>query len=386
MLLVYLLHGGVVRGVNQTLDLIPDARSSGVAAVQIGLPGELSHIASHGASLLDINSYSINVSHTEYFLGDQFDWLAGAYRLDSLSVIGVSLSRFSSSEIPYTEEGDTIAFAPSTFEISDWSLSTAIARKIFDIQFGTNLHLIKRDLDQNGLGFRGDISVNWTKGSFILGAHVKGISSSAVKWEDHWEYAPPDLFFGFGFSKDIPYLYGKLYTAWQSKGVFQKEAKASDVLLHQVTTDSTKAQTTLIGERSWEAPLDFFKVSSVAIEFHTNWDLILRGGLEEIALFQNYSLGIGVPIWSHLYVDYGFQSHSELGVLHKLSMHFDFGRSLRNPQKARTKSDAFLLKTKEEKPKTSQKIKFIAEDFDPNPSKGVITETIEEAEEVLEEN
>lgn len=386
MLLVYLLHGGAVRGVNQTLDLIPDARSSGIAAVQIGLPGELSHLASHGASLLDIDLYSVNVSHTEYFLGDQFDWLAGAYRLDSLSVIGVSLSRFSSSEIPYTEEGDTIVLAPNTFEISDWSLSTAIARKIFGIQFGTNLHLIKRDLDQNGLGFRGDVSVNWSIDSFIIGANVKGISSSAVKWEDTWEYAPPDLFFGFGFSKDIPYLYGKLYTAWQSKGVFQKEAKASDVLLHQVTTDSTKAQIKLIGERSWEAPLDFFKVSSIAVEFHTNWDLILRGGLEEIVFLQNYSLGIGIPVWSHLYVDYGFQSHNELGVLHKLSMHFDFGRSLRNPQKARTKSEDVLSNAKQETPKASQKFKLVVEDSDSTSVKGIILETLEEPEEVLEEN
>ncbi len=316
------LHAIEVRGANQTLDIEASARRSGLAGVHLGMPGDLSSIYHHPAALNDINQTWILVSHFEHYESSQYDHLITNFPITDNSVLGFGLARFGSDGIPRTYEGVEYAGANyETFSISDYIFTNTFALTLFDIQLGASLHLLYRSLDQSGFGFRTDISANYPVWKFKFSGLIKGLTTSAAKWEsDTFEYSPPELFTGIGYVQELPYFYGSFSFAWQSSGYFHSEGR-STTLLNESISD-TSATYTIVGERFSDDPLNWLGASSFAVEFKSAAGLFVRGGITHLHAPTYFSLGVGITILKHTTIDYAFQNHPDLSNTHHVSVAF----------------------------------------------------------------
>jgi len=159
-----------------------------------------------------------------------------------------------------------------------------------------SLHLLKRELDQSGWGFRSDVAAGYEfSKKLMLAGFIKGWTSSAVKWESSFEYSSPELYAAFRFREPFPYLYGKLNVYWQSAGILDSES-----------------------------PIDWFLASNAGLEFETDYSFSLRAGLVEINDLNSLTLGAGINPISWLLADYAFQMHSDLSSVHRISITVSF--------------------------------------------------------------
>jgi hypothetical protein len=152
------------------------------------------------------------------------------------------------------------------------------------------VHLLKRELDQSGWGFRSDLAAGYEISKrFMLASIIKGWTSSSVKWESgYFEYSNPELYMAFRFSEPFPYFYGKMNLYWQSAGIFESGV---DVLS-----------------------------SCAGLEFETDFKFSLRAGLSQINDTESLALGAGLKPVSWLSADYAFQMHQVLSSAHRISV------------------------------------------------------------------
>ncbi len=372
------LHAIEVRGANQTLDIEASARRSGLAGVHLGMPGDLSSIYHHPAALNDINQTWILVSHFEHYESSQYDHLITNFPITDNSVLGFGLARFGSDGIPLTYEGEEYAGANyETFSISDYILTNTFALTLFDIQLGASLHLLYRSLDQNGFGFRTDISANYPVWKFKFSGLIKGLTTSAAKWEsDTFEYSPPEFYTGIGYLQELPYFYGSFSFAWQSSGYLHNEGR-STVLFNESISDTSESYT-IVGDRFTDAPLNWLGASSFAVEFKSAAGLFVRGGITHVHTPKYFSLGVGITILKHTTIDYAFQNHPDLSNAHHVSVAFCPGifiaRHLKGePEVEKERVILPPVKNTEQKPKVI--------DIAPQPTQSISLEEDTEIEE-----
>ena len=223
-------------------------------------------------------------------------------------------ARFGADDIPLIREGDALPEGSDyeTLSIADWMLSATWGRRIFDrFELGVGFHLLYRDMDQSGFGFRGDVGLRYRiLDDLYVSGLLKGWTSSATKWDSgEFEYSAPDLFLAASYGLDIRYLYGKLGLYWQSAGVFRHEARDLGF-----ETDESR------GDPLWRNPLDWLSGGRGGIEFSFDFGLSLRAGLSSFTTFRSFTAGAGIVIAKFLRVDYAFESHPVLSPVHRVSI------------------------------------------------------------------
>ena len=191
-------------------------------------------------------------------------------------------------------------------------LSATWGMRLFDrLDLGVGFHLLYRDMDQTGFGFRGDASLRYhVIEGLTLSGWLKGWTSSATTWDSgEFEYSAPEFYLAASYSLPISYLYGKLNLYWQGAGLFHHEARDLDF-----ETDEDR------GERIWEDPLDWLSGGRGGIEFEFDFGLSLRAGLSSFTTFKSVTAGAGLTIAKFLRVDYAFESHPVLSPVHRVSI------------------------------------------------------------------
>jgi hypothetical protein len=283
-----------VAGANSSLDAVQGARSAAVGGAALTLDLDLPSLVNNPLQLSGIAKPSIAFTHVAYFEGTAYNGVVMALPLKDAGSLGFGASRFGASGIPYIKEGDPLPEGEdyNTLSISDWLFTSAWGRSFGKWNLALSLHLLKRELDQSGWGFRSDIAAGYEfSKKFTLAGMVKGWTSSSVKWESgYFEYSNPELYAGFKFAEPFPYLYGHLNLYWQSAGVFESEVK------------------------------NLFLNSSAGLEFETNFNFSLRAGLFEINNTDGLALGAGITPISWLLADYAFQMHQALSSVHRISL------------------------------------------------------------------
>jgi hypothetical protein len=303
-MLLALANAERVAGANSSLEAVQGAKSAAVGSVALPVPDDLPTLAQNPLQLSELGKLSLAFTHISYFEETSYNGVVMALPLGDAGAVGFAASRFGASDIPYIKESDPLPEGDNynTLNISDWIFTSAWAKNFGKWNLALALHLLKRELDQSGWGFRSDIAAGYEfSKKFMLAGIIKGWTSSAVKWESgYFEYSSPEAMAAFRFSEPFPYFYGNLNLYWQSTGI-----------LHSESDEETRA---------WQNPVNWFLASSAGLEFETDFLFSLRTGLVKVSDLSTLTLGAGIKPISRLSADYAFQMHSELSSVHRISI------------------------------------------------------------------
>ena len=293
-----------VAGANNSLETPQGARSAAVGTAALPVQGDLPSLAQNPLQLCALEKLSLSFTHVSYFEETSYNSVIMAVPLIDAGALGFAVSRFGASDIPHIKENDPLPEGDNynTMNISDWIFTSAWGKSFGKWNLAFALHLLKRELDQSGWGFRSDIAAGYEFSKrFMLASIVKGWTSSAVKWESgYFEYSSPEAYAAFKFREPFPYFYGNLNLYWQSTGILHSE--------------SEKETRVLKNPRNW------LLASSAGVEFETNFALALRAGLAKIKDANSLTLGAGIKPLSNLSADYALQMHNELSNSHRISI------------------------------------------------------------------
>ena len=303
-----------VSGVNETMNMEPGARSAALGSATMAVDGDYLGLVSNPYQLANVRYLWASFSHTAYFEDTQYDYASVAIPLGLDQGLGISFARFGADDIPYIREGDPLPEGSDyeTLSIADWMLSATWGKRLFGrFELGVGFHLLYRDMDQSGFGFRGDAGLRYRiLDDLYVAGLLKGWTSSASVWgSGEFEYSAPDLYLAASYGLDVRYLYGKFGFYWQSAGVLRHEPR--DLGLE---TDESR------GKPLWKSPLDWLSGGHAGIEFNFDFGLSLRAGLSSFTTFESFTAGAGLVIAKFLRVDYAFESHPVLSPVHRVSV------------------------------------------------------------------
>ena len=350
-----------VVGANATLDIEPGARSAALGSATLAVEGDYLGLGTNAYQLSQAKYMWASFSHTAYYEDTKYDYASMVIPLPGNQGLGVSFSRFGADDIPYIREGDPLPDGTdyNTLSIADWVFSVAWGRRIIDrLDLGLAFHVLYRDMDQSGWGFRGDASARYQiKDDFYVSGLLKGWTSSAASWESgEFEYSAPEFYLALSYGLPVRYLYGKFNFYWQSAGLFHHESRNLDF------EEDTKS-----GERIWEDPLDWLSGGRGGVEFSFDFGLKLRVGLSSFTTFKSVTAGAGLTIAKFLVVDYAFESHPVFSPVHRVSVNFSpylFGHKPRE--------EGHLNKTDAAK-------KLVTEEPEEVPAEEFVEESIQES-------
>ncbi len=296
--------------VNQTIEEGFGSRASGMAITFGGFQTDANAIANSPAGINDISDFTFSTSHAEKFGSAKFDAFAFLLPFEANSTLGLGLSRYGVSGV---ESRQIYNQAPEVFSTADYNFIGTFARRWGAIDAGINFNLLYRQLDQDGIGMRGDGMVQYTSDNkWRVGALIKGLIPSSASWQSGFkEYEPSDLYLTASTLIPAPYFYGTLQIAAQTEGLFQKRAKSAF---------------SLIGSRVYEDPINILATTSLGGEFLFDFGLACRIGFQEIGPSKNFAstatFGIGYS-WKRIVgFDYSFTPHPDLLSTHRISLQF----------------------------------------------------------------
>ncbi len=298
-------------GVNLTAEEGFGARQSARSITFAGYSGDADAVANAPAAMNDVNDFTFSVGHLEKFGTAKFDHFNVLFPFQSNSTLGLGLSRFGVNDIE-KRVGVVGNFTEPDgyFSSADYLIVGALARHFGDLDIGANLHMLYRQLDQSGVGLRGDVMAQYTVAeNFRVNTLIKGALPSSAHWSSGYtEYQPTDVFLGCGLKVPAEYFYGELQIALQTEGLFQQNGKSP---------------TSLTGGRIHESPLDILTTTNLGLEYIFDFGLALRAGtnnLDIADLMSVFSLGLGYS-WRHIVtVDYSFAPAPGLLAAQRISI------------------------------------------------------------------
>ena len=349
-----------VVGANATLDTEPGARSAALGSATLAVEGDYLGLSTNAYQLSQAKYMWASFSHTAYFEDSKYDYASMVVPLFNNQGLGVSFARFGADDIPDIKDGEPLPEGSNynTLSYADWVFSVAWGRRILDrLDLGLAFHVLYRDMDQSGWGFRGDASARYQiKDDFYVAGLLKGWTSSAASWESgEFEYSAPEFYLALSYGLPVAYLYGKFNFYWQSAGLFHHDHRNLDF-----------DEDTHGGERIWEDPLDWLSGGRGGVEFAFDFGLKLRVGLSSFTTFKSVTAGAGLTIMNFLVVDYAFESHPVFSPVHRVSISFSpylFGHKPRERSRLNP---------------TAASKKLVTEDTEEYPVEESVVETIQE--------
>lgn len=178
---------------NEFLNIGAGARAMGMSNAYVSSVNDVTAGYWNPAGLLGITSkYQVALMHSEYFAGiAKYDYLAGATRIDSSSVLGVSILRFGVDDIPNTTElinanGFVDYDKISTFSAVDWGFLVSYAKtmKIPGLRVGANVKIIRRKVGDfaGAWGFGLDAGAQYDYKKWKFAAMARDITSTFNAW------------------------------------------------------------------------------------------------------------------------------------------------------------------------------------------------------------
>ena len=178
---------------NEFLNLGVGARALGMSNSYITTTNDVTAGYWNPAGLCNIgNQHQLALMHSEYFAGiAKYDYGAFCTRLDSASVLGLSLIRFGVDGIPNTTElidanGNVDYSRITTFSAVDFAalISYAKTMKIPGLRVGANAKIIRRRVGNfaGAWGFGLDAGVQYDYKKWKLAAMARDVTSTFNAW------------------------------------------------------------------------------------------------------------------------------------------------------------------------------------------------------------
>jgi hypothetical protein len=178
---------------NEFLSIGVGARALGMSNSYVTSVNDVTAGYWNPAGLLGIgNQHQVALMHSEYFAGiAKYDYGAFATRLDSSSVLGVSLIRFGVDEIPNTTELiDANGFVDydkiTTFSAVDYAFLVSYAKqlRIPGLRLGANAKIIRRKVGDfaGAWGFGLDAGAQYDYKKWKFGAMIRDVTTTFNAW------------------------------------------------------------------------------------------------------------------------------------------------------------------------------------------------------------
>lgn len=178
---------------NEFMNIGVGARALGMSNSYVTSVNDVTAGYWNPAGLLGIgNQHQIALMHSEYFAGiAKYDYGAYATRLDSSSVLGVSIIRFGVDNIPNTTElidanGNVNYDRITTFSAVDWGFLVSYAKtmKIPGLRVGGSAKIIRRKVGDfaGAWGFGIDAGAQYDYKKWKFGAMARDITTTFNAW------------------------------------------------------------------------------------------------------------------------------------------------------------------------------------------------------------
>lgn len=178
---------------NEFLNVGVGARALGMSNSYITTANDVTAGYWNPAGLLGIhNQYQVALMHSEYFAGiAKYDYAAMATKIDSSSVMGLSLIRFGVDDIPNTTElinanGNVDYNRITKFSATDFALIISYAKKlkIPGLRLGINTKIIRRKIGSfaGAWGFGLDAGAQYDFKKWKFAAMARDITSTFNAW------------------------------------------------------------------------------------------------------------------------------------------------------------------------------------------------------------
>lgn len=178
---------------NEFLNVGVGARALGMSNSYISSANDVTAGYWNPAGLLGIgNQHQVALMHSEYFAGiAKYDYGAYATRLDSSSVLGVTIIRFGVDDIPNTTElinsnGNVDYNRITTFSATDFAFIVSYAKtlKIPGLRLGANAKVIRRRVGSfaGSWGFGIDAGAQYDYKKWKFGAMARDVTSTFNAW------------------------------------------------------------------------------------------------------------------------------------------------------------------------------------------------------------
>lgn len=311
-----------VAGANATLETQAGTRAAALGGAALPLPSDLAALQGNPQQLADLKFSTVEFAHVSYYEDSRYDYAAMGWPLGESGALGLSISRFGADGIPLIGENDPLPEGDNyrTFSLSDWVVTGAWARRYGRFSTGLSVHALRRELDQDGWGFRADAGMRFDASERLaVSALLKGWTSSAARWESGTtEYSPPEILLGLHANEPVPYLYGNISFYWQSAGLLHRENRAMEWDGDPYDTSGTAVESQ--GERFWKDPVDWLQGGRAGLEYGTENGFFLRGGLQHLGTPQSWTAGAGLSPFTWLRAEYAYQNHPVLSGVHRVSL------------------------------------------------------------------
>jgi hypothetical protein len=178
---------------NEFLSVGVGARALGMSNSQVASVSDVTAGYWNPAGLLGLgNQHQVALMHSEYFAGiAKYDYGAYATRLDSSSVLGVTVIRFGVDDIPNTTElinssGNVDYSRITTFSAVDYAFMLSYAKtvKIPGLRLGANAKIIRRRIGDfaGAWGFGLDAGAQYHYKKWKLAAMMRDVTSTFNAW------------------------------------------------------------------------------------------------------------------------------------------------------------------------------------------------------------
>jgi hypothetical protein len=179
---------------NEFLAIGVGARGLAMAGAQVAIANDVTSAYWNPAGLLSIqNQHQASFMHASYFAGiANYDYLAFAKRIDTSSVVSVSIIRFAVDDIPDTRflfdaNGALNYGNVQFFSAADYAFLVSYARKmpvLGGVSVGGNLKVIHRSVGDfaSAWGFGFDLGAQKKIGNWQLGLSLRDITGTFNAW------------------------------------------------------------------------------------------------------------------------------------------------------------------------------------------------------------
>ncbi len=178
---------------NEFLNVGVGARALGMSNSYVASVDDVTAGYWNPAGLLNIgNQHQIALMHSEYFAGiAKYDYGAFATRLDSSSVLGITIVRFGVDNIPNTTDlirpdGSLDYNRITTFSATDWGFLISYAKKlkIPNLRVGANVKVIRRKIGDfaGAWGFGLDAGFQYDYKKWKLAGMLRDVTSTFNAW------------------------------------------------------------------------------------------------------------------------------------------------------------------------------------------------------------
>ncbi|MGQ0827031.1 MAG: PorV/PorQ family protein [Bacteroidota bacterium] len=329
---------------NEFLNIGVGARALGMSNSYITTANDVTAGYWNPAGLLGIgNQYQIALMHSEYFAGiAKYDYGAIATRLDSASVLGLSIVRFGVDNIPNTTElidanGNVDYNRITTFSATDFALLVSYAKqlRIPGLRLGANAKIIRRKVGDfaGSWGFGLDAGAQYDYKKWKFAAMARDVTSTFNAWSYNLSEETKEVFVNTG--NEIP-----------NNSV---EVTLPKLLLGAARKFDFTPKISLLAELNLDATFDgkrnvLIKSKAVSMDPHLGLEaaymnlIFLRAGIgnyqtytdaigKKVNTFQP-NIGVGVRIKS-VYIDYALTDIGDQSVAlysHVFSLKVDINK------------------------------------------------------------